>query len=143
MDLFSAMKIGASGMSLQRARMNVVSSNLANINTTRTAEGGPYRKKSVVAEAAPAEKGNFSSKMDKAISKVRVVEIREDQTPPKMVYDPSHPDANENGYVAMPNVNMMEEMTDMINASRAYEANAMAVNTAKAMAQRAIEMGQR
>lgn len=143
MDLFSAMKIGASGMSLQRARMNAVSSNLANINTTRTPEGGPYRKKSVVAEAIPLEKGKFANSIDKAVRQVRVAEVKEDQTPPRMVYDPSHPDANELGYVAMPNVNMMEEMTDMINASRAYEANAMAVNTAKTMAQRAIELGQR
>ena len=143
MDLFSAMKIGASGMALQRARMNAVSSNLANINTTRTPEGGPYRKKSVVAEAVPVGKGNFANSIDKAMRKVRVVEVKEDKSPPRMVYDPSHPDANERGYVAMPNVNMMEEMTDMINASRAYEANAMAVSTAKAMAQRAIEMAQR
>lgn len=143
MDLLSAMKISSSGMSLQRTRMNIVSSNLANINTTRTPEGGPYKRKSVVAEAVPVNKGQFGSELDNAIRGVRVVEIKEDKTAPKMIFDPSHPDADERGYVAMPNVNMLEEMVDMINASRAYEANASAIANAKAMAQKAIEMGER
>jgi len=143
MDFLSAMKISSSGMSLQRTRMNVISSNLANINTTRTPEGGPYRRKSVVAEASPVDGGGFSSTLDNAIRDVKVVDVKEDQSEPRMVYDPSNPDANENGYVAMPNVNVMEEMVDMINASRAYEANAAAASAAKTMAQRALEIGQR
>lgn len=143
MDLFSAIKISSSGMALQRTRMNVISSNMANINTTRTPEGGPYRKKSVVAEAAPLQDTGFRQALGDAVREVRVVEVKEDKSPPKMVYDPSHPDADENGYVAMPNVNMLEEMLDMINTSRAYEANASAVSAAKTMAQRAIEIGQR
>jgi flagellar basal-body rod protein FlgC len=143
MDLFTAMKISGSGMSLQRTRMNAISSNLANVNTTRTPEGGPYRKKMVVAEATPVKEGSFSQTLDGAIRDVRVVEVKDDKSAPRMVYDPSHPDADENGYVATPNVNVMEEMLDMINASRSFEANAAAVNTAKTMAQRALEIGQR
>ncbi len=142
MDLFSAMKISSSGMKAQRLRLEVVSSNLANINTTRTPEGGPYKRKSVVFEASPVQKGSaFSNTLDSAIQGVKVTEVKEDKSPPRMVYNPSHPDADERGYVAMPNVNMMEEMLDMLNASRSYEANAMAVNTAKSMAQKALEMG--
>lgn len=143
MDLMTAMKISGSGMSLQRTRMNVISSNLANVNTTRTPEGGPYRKKMVIAEATPTQGGAFSQTLDGAIREARVTEIKEDKSEPRMVYDPSHPDADENGYVAMPNVNVMEEMLDMINASRSYEANAAAVSAAKTMAQRALEIGQR
>jgi flagellar basal-body rod protein FlgC len=143
MDLLTAMKISGSGMSLQRTRMNVISSNLANVNTTRTPEGGPYRKKMVVAEATALQEGGFSQTLDGAIREVRVVDVKEDKSAPRMVYDPSHPDADENGYVATPNVNVMEEMLDMINASRSYEANAAAVSTAKTMAQRALEIGQR
>jgi len=143
MDLFTAMKISSSGMSLQRTRMNVISSNLANINTTRTPEGGPYRRKMVVAGAAPVENNGFSKALDESVKQVKVLQVKEDKSPPRMVYDPSHPDADERGYVAMPNVNLMEEMVDMINASRAYEANAAAVNNAKTMAARALELGQR
>ncbi|MBI5815795.1 MAG: flagellar basal body rod protein FlgC [Nitrospinae bacterium] len=143
MDFLSAMKIGSSGMSLQRTRMNVISSNLANINTTRTPEGGPYRKKSVVAEASPVSGEGFGGALDNAIQGVKVVDVKDDKSEPRMVYDPSHPDADENGYVAMPNVNVMEEMVDMINASRSYEANAAAVSAAKSMAQKALEIGQR
>lgn len=143
MDLFTAMKISGSGMSLQRTRMNVISSNLANVNTTRTPEGGPYHKKMVVAEATPVQDGAFSQTLDGAIREARIVEVKDDKSAPRMVYDPSHPDADENGYVAMPNVNVMEEMLDMINASRSFEANATAVSTAKMMAQRALEIGQK
>ncbi|MGK7346426.1 MAG: flagellar basal body rod protein FlgC [Candidatus Nitrospinota bacterium M3_3B_026] len=143
MDIFTAMKVSASGLALQRARMNVISSNMANVNTTRTPEGGPYRKKSVIVEASPLKNGSFDKTLGDALREARVVEIREDQSAPRMVYDPSHPDADENGYVAMPNVNILEEMLDMINASRAYEANATAANAAKSMAQRALDMGRR
>ncbi len=143
MDLFSAMKVSAGGLSLQRTRMNVISSNLANANTTRTAEGGPYRRKEVVAEATPLPGSQFGSMFDQAIQTVQVKEVKDDASAPRMVYDPGHPDADENGYVAMPNVNTVEEMVDMINASRGFEANATAIQTAKSMAQRAIEIGQR
>lgn len=143
MDIFTAMKVSASGLALQRARMNVISSNMANVNTTRTPEGGPYRKKSVIVEASPLKNGSFDKALGDAVWEARVIGIKEDQSAPRMVYDPSHPDADENGYVAMPNVNILEEMLDMINASRAYEANATAVNAAKSMAQRALDMGRR
>ncbi len=143
MDLFTAMKIGGSGLSLQRTRMNVISSNLANAETTRTPEGGPYRKKSVVATASPVENGSFGNKLGESLKEVKVVGIEDDKTPPRLVYDPSHPDSDDRGYVAMPNVNVIEEMVDMINASRAYEANATSINTIKTMAQRALEIGAR
>ena len=143
MDVFTAMKISASGMALQRARMNVISSNLANANTTRTAQGGPYRRKMIISGAVPVEEGSFSKTLDSSLKKVKVLGVKEDQSPPRMVYDPSHPDADERGYVAMPNVNTLEEMMDMINTTRAYEANATAVNNAKAMAAKALELGQR
>lgn len=143
MDLFTAMKIGGSGLAVQRARMNVISSNLANVNTTRTAEGGPYKKKSLVVEAVSVTDSAFSKALGEKLRGVHVAEIKEDQSPPRLKYDPSHPDANEDGYVAMPNVNVVEEMVDMVNASRAYEANAASINAVKSMAQRAIDMGSR
>ncbi len=143
MDLFTAMKIGGSGLAVQRARMNVISSNLANVNTTRTAEGGPYKKKSLVVEAVGVTDSTFSKALGAKLKGVHVAEIKEDQSPPRLKYNPSHPDANEDGYVAMPNVNVVEEMVDMVNASRAYEANAATINAVKSMAQRAIDMGSR
>lgn len=143
MDLLTSLKISSSGMSLQRTRMNTISSNLANINTTRTPEGGPYRRKMVVAEAVPVKSGSFDKALGDTLKEVQVVRIKEDKSEPRLVYDPSHPDADERGYVAMPNVNMMEEMLDMINASRSYEANAMAISNAKQMATRALEIGRR
>jgi flagellar basal-body rod protein FlgC len=143
MDLFSAMKVSASGLSLQRTRMNVVSSNLANASTTRTPEGGPYQRKEVIVEARPLFEQQFGSALADAVRTAEVAQVRSDASAPRMVFDPSHPDADENGYVAMPNVNIVEEMVDMMNASRGYEANATAVQTAKTMAQRAIEIGKR
>jgi len=140
MDLMSAMKLSAAGLSAQRTRMNVVSSNLANINTTRTPEGGPYRRKQVVMSAVPVE-NKFGKILADSVRQPRVLGVVEDNTEFRMVYDPSHPDANDKGYVQMPNVNLMREMVDMLSASRAYEANTTAINTIKSMARRAIEIG--
>jgi len=143
MDFFSAMNVGSSALTAERTRMNLISSNLANANTTRSAEGGPYKRKDAVFTAAPL--GNsFGRTLDGAVgqqvSQVQVSRIVEDQNPPRMQYDPSHPDADPQGYVAMPNVNVMEEMTDMLSASRAYEANVTAVQAAKNMALKTLEI---
>ncbi len=142
MDLMSAMKISSAGLTAQRTRMNVVSSNLANINSTRTPEGGPYRRKEVVLSAQPLE-NRFGQLLSDSMRKPTVVEIREDKSEFKKVYDPAHPDANEKGYVSLPNVNLMKEMVDMLSATRAYEANTTAINTVKRMAESAIDIGSR
>ena len=144
MDFFSSMNISSSALTAGRTRMNLISSNLANANATRTPEGGPYKRKDAVFAATPVEK-SFNRTLDGAtaqqLRKVEVSGIVEDQNPPRLQYDPSHPDANPQGYVAMPNVNVVEEMTDMISVSRAYEANVTAVQAAKSMALKTLEIG--
>lgn len=132
-------------MAAQRARMNTISSNLANINTTRTAEGGPYRRKDVVFQAIPDTK-SFGDVLDvndpKAdFNRVQVTDVVYDKKAPLLKYEPHHPDANEEGYVAYPNINMMEEMTNMVQAQRSYEANVQAVQATKDMALSALEIG--
>ena len=143
MDFFTSLKISSSGLSAQRQRMNMISSNLANIETTRTPEGGPYKRKDVVLVAEPVSEFDKSleSSMSEGATAVRVSEVVEDKRPPKMVYNPNHPDADVNGYVALPRVNLMEEMVDMLSATRAYEANATAIGATKSMAQRALDIG--
>jgi len=142
MDIFSSMQVSASALRAQQTRMNTISSNLANIDTTQAAEGGPYRKKSVVFQSASM---GFSQELQAASSQqpqgVQVSRIIEDQGPPKMVYDPSHPDANDDGYVAKPNVNLLKEITNMKEASNAYEANVATVKSTKRMALKALEIG--
>lgn len=140
MDLLSSMKISAAGMSAQRTRMNVVSSNLANINTTRTPEGGPYRRQ-VVVMTAESTADAFGKMLDGNISSPKVVTVANDPSDFQRVYDPSHPDADKSGYVSMPNVNLMKEMVDMLSAQRAYEANTTVISSIKAMAQQAIDIG--
>ena len=140
MDLFSALKTSSAGLTVQRTRLNVVSSNIANVNTTRTPEGGPYRRKQVVLGAVPAEEG-FNKVLSGEVSKPMVLGITEDQSAFQQVYDPSHPDADEKGYVYLPNVNVMKEMVDMLSATRAYEANATVISSIKGMAQKAIDIG--
>lgn len=152
MSMFSAFNINASGMTAQRYRMDIISENVANANTTRTADGSPYRRKVVFFE----EKGGqtaFSRVLNEASKhhyhhgysgqgvKVRGV-LHDYTTEMNMVYDPSHPDADENGYVTYPNVNIITEMTNMIDASRAYEANATAFNASKSIAQQGLQLGQ-
>jgi flagellar basal-body rod protein FlgC len=138
MDIFDSMKISSSALAAQRSRLNVVSSNLANIETTRTPEGGPYQKRDVVFRSAPM---NFAGVLDRAVQGVEVAEIRTSQEPPKLVHDPSHPDANEQGYVALPNISLLEEMVDMTSASRNYDANVTVIKSAKRMALKALEIG--
>ena len=144
-DFLSGFRIGGSGMAAQRSRMNTISSNIANINTTRTAEGGPYRRKDVVFTAMPDTK-NFGDILDvddpKAdVNRVQVTDVVYDKKAPLLKYEPNSPDANEEGYVAYPNINLMEEMTNMIQASRSYEANVQAVQATKDMALSALEIG--
>jgi flagellar basal-body rod protein FlgC len=123
--------------------MNVISANLANAQTTRTPEGGPYQRRDVVfaAVALPSSfRDVLQDALDKGVAEVRVVEIATDPRPPKMVYNPSHPDADASGYVALPSVNIVEEMVNMLSASRSYEANVTAIQAAKGMALKALEI---
>lgn len=144
-DFLSGFRIGGSGMAAQRARLNTISSNMANIETTRTPEGGPYRRKDVVLEAMSDVKsfGDIMGVGDPRsdFQRVQVTDIVHDTKAPILKYNPGHPDANEEGYVAYPNINIMEEMTNMIQASRAYEANVQAVQATKDMALSALEIG--
>ena len=144
MDFFDAIDASSSGLSAQRLRMNLISGNLANVNTTRTREGGPYRRKEAIFAAQPLEesfKKVLADRQKKQLSIVKVSRVIEDSNPPVMKYDPQHPDADEKGYVAMPNINVMEEMVNMISATRGYEANVTALKAAKDMASRALEIG--
>ncbi|MCE5264255.1 MAG: flagellar basal body rod protein FlgC [Deltaproteobacteria bacterium] len=139
MDVNRSFKICGSGLAAQRAKMDVVSSNLANISTTRTPEGGPYKKKAVALSAEEVG-GRFDSSLKEAVQSVKVDEITEDPKV-KMMYDPAHPDADAKGFVAMPDINLMSEMADMIAASRAFEACVTAFDATKSMALKTLEMG--
>jgi flagellar basal-body rod protein FlgC len=133
MKLLNLMDTMASGLSAQRTRLEVASANLANAQTTRSPDGGPYRRREVVfAASVGGEEG---------VGGVEVAEIKKDEAPPRMEYDPGHPDANGEGYVAYPNISVVEEMVDMITASRAYEAGVTAMRTASGMADRALSIG--
>ena len=145
MNFFGSLETSASGLTAQRLRMDVISNNIANVNTTRTLNGGPYQRQRVVFE--PRQQPfilpwDQPKELDKAIGKgVRVTGVSPDPRPPRLVYDPGHPDANQDGYVAMPNINLVNEMVDMISATRAYEANVAAIAASKSMAQRALDIG--
>ena len=147
MSMFTAFNINASGLTAQRYRMDIISENVANANTTRTADGTPYRRKVVTFEEKGAGSEKFGAVFNKARKNyvgngVKVDAVTEDTwTEMHKVYDPSHPDADENGYVTYPNVNIITEMTNLIDASRAYEANSTAFNASKSMAQQALNMG--
>lgn len=125
----SSIDISASGLAAQRLRLDVIARNLANAETTRTPEGGPYKRLQAIFEADEENGG------------VRTKEILQDPRAPRQVYMPGHPDANKQGYVEMPNVNTVEEMVDMISATRSYEANVTALNASKAMTKKALEIG--
>jgi flagellar basal-body rod protein FlgC len=145
MDFFSAMDISASGLRLQRAQMNVVSMNLANASTTRTPEGGPYRKRHLVYGAVPYQKGfdQFlaASLGEPPLQEAKIVGVVASNLGLRKVHDPSHPDADASGDVLLPNVNVMEEMVKMMTATRSYEANAAAIDATKSMALRALDIG--
>ncbi len=140
MDFFTAFNVSASALSAQRVRMNTISSNLANVNSTQTPEGGPYRRKDVVFAAAPYTE-TFQESLKDKVNEVNVEEIVEDQRPFRTVYDPYHPNADAKGYVHYPNVNVIEEMVNMLSASRSYEANVNVIKATKNMANKALEIG--
>ncbi|HBU11749.1 MAG TPA: flagellar basal body rod protein FlgC [Clostridiales bacterium] len=144
MSFLGSMDISSSALTAQRLRMDVVAENVANINTTRTAEGLPYRRRYVVFQQR--EPQSFTQALNSSIagvagSGVRVTEIGEDQAELKLEYNPSHPDANEFGYVEMPNVELAREMVDMMSATRSYEANITVLNSTKTMAMSALDIG--
>jgi len=142
MDLLTALHISTTGLSAQRIRMNIISTNLANVYTTRTPTGGPFRRKLVVMEAVPIE--DFESILrlqSESLCGVNVDEIVEDATSFKQIYSPGHPHADKAGYVSMPNVDVMTEMADMLIARRSYEANVTAIGATKAMVLKALEIG--
>lgn len=164
-QLFTGFNISASGLRAMRLRQNLISSNIANAETTRTAEGGPYKRQMAILRADPTEvqpkfdlsdpsmvgwrtndrhlpipKDLFAVRRDQIGTGVLVDRIEKDPTPPRLVHDPSHPDANADGYVAYPNVNVVQEMVDLIAVTRAYEANASALQSTKSMIQKALEI---
>jgi len=148
MDLTDSLAVSVSALDAHRHRLNVIASNLANAQSTKTSTGGPYRRRDVVFQAAPVSSAfqrafqQVSTGLGKhALDGVKVARVIEDQKPGQKVYDPRHPDADNKGFVAMPNVNVMEEMVNMIGASRAYEANVQAVNASRTMWNRALEIG--
>ncbi|GAB4364488.1 MAG: flagellar basal body rod protein FlgC [Calditrichia bacterium] len=159
--IFNALNISSSGLSAQRQKLDVIAANIANAETTRTEDGGPYQRKKVVMKAQESEgfqsifrrtsqklvksnphhisSGNFSRRLSSGGAEVKAV-IEMDPTGFRQIYDPSHPDADENGYVYLPNVNLLSEMVDMISASRGYEANLTAIDAAKKMAKAALDI---
>ncbi len=147
MSFFKSMEVSSSGLAAQRLRMNLLSSNLANANTTRGDDGGPYRRRDAVFSAVPT--GNLfedyltggKGSDGTQLRKVQVVDIHQDTKEPRRMFDPSHPDADNQGFVSMPNIQVMTEMVNMIAATRAYEANATALNEAKQMAVKSLEIG--
>lgn len=143
MSVFGAMDTSASGMTAQRLRTDIIAQNIANVNTTRDADGNVYKRKTVVFEEKKAM--DFSNALSVAIGStskgVKVTKIVEDPSEGRMVYDPSHPDSDAEGYVTYPNVNTVTEMTNLIDASRSYEANVTSFNATKSMALRALEIG--
>ena len=160
--LFRSIDISAAGLSAQRQRTNVIASNIANVHTTQTKSGGPYRRQMallrqkrpsrdfrslmgrrssrLVATHRAHSRGGLSRGMRRSLGGVEVAKIAEEAASPRMVFDPGHPDADARGYVAFPNINIVTEMVNMISATRAYEANVTALNAAKSMAQKALEI---
>jgi flagellar basal-body rod protein FlgC len=144
MNLFTAMEVTASGLNAERVRMNALASNLANARTTRTPAGGPYKRIDPVFQAVPAEQRLPELEATRTKGGVYMVEvplIRQDPNEPQLIYDPTHPDADERGFVKMPNVNVVEEMVNLITASRSYEAGVTVMQTLKGMAQSALSIG--
>ena len=149
MDLYKILTVSSAGMHAQRDRMSVVSGNLVNSETTRTPEGGPYRRRDVIFQAVPAEDENSSTLMTvgfpqqrpSGIFTVEVAGVRESAKAPRRVYDPQHPDADKEGYVAYPDINVMEEMADLMSAVRSYEANLAVFNATKGLVRRLLDIG--
>jgi flagellar basal-body rod protein FlgC len=141
MGIFDILRISSSGLKAQRTRMEVVAGNLANIHTTKTDEGGPYRKKEVVFMSVDVSgEKSFGGVLAKKIEGVKVNSVEESDKAFEKVFNPTHPDADQEGYVTFPNVNLMEEMTDMTAATRAYEANVNVMNTTKEMLIKTLDL---
>jgi flagellar basal-body rod protein FlgC len=136
MDSFAIFRVSASALDAQRGRMNTIASNMANIHSTQTESGGPYKRKDVVFETLPVD-----SDKSTALEGVKLVQVVDSQEPFKKIFDPGHPDADKDGFVSMPNINIMEEMVNMMMAVRAYEANVTTFNMSKTMFLRALEIG--
>jgi flagellar basal-body rod protein FlgC len=143
MDIFQTLQISSSALQAQQIRLNTISSNMANVETTRTLDGGPYKKKTVIFQSMPINTfdKHLSQSMKNAAQGVEVSEIITINSPPRKIYDPSHPDADVDGYVALPDINMLKEMADLMTATRAYEANVTTIKSAKRMAMKALEIG--
>lgn len=139
--VFSAMEVAASGLTAERARMNVIASNLANARTTNGADGQPYRRIDPVFEAKSLAPGSFDEVL-RNVRSVELSELREDTSAGQLVYEPGHPDANADGYVEMPNVNVVTEMVNLMTAARAYEAGVTSIESLKSMARAALRIGQ-
>lgn len=143
MPSLSSLNIAGSALTAQRLRMDVVASNIANAESTRTPQGGPYKRERVIFGPIEASSQSFLAGpgAEANAGGIEVRAIVQDQVPPRLIHDPNHPDADEEGYVAYPNIDLVTEMTDMLSASRAYEASITVINVTKNMAQRAIDIG--
>jgi flagellar basal-body rod protein FlgC len=143
MDVFKTMDVVGSALSAERARLNAIASNVANANTVRGADGGPYKRKDVVLESVPLQNefGDIVEDKMNTHVQVRIADVQEDQSGGRPVYNPDHPEANAEGYVMMPNVNPVEEMANMISADRSFQTNVNVFQTTKQMALKALEIG--
>ncbi len=140
MGFLSALRISASGLTAQRLRMDVIANNIANVDTTRTLEGGPYLRQRPIFRAKGPQSPVLLGSQPEAVMGVQVAAIVQDPNAVKRVYQPDHPDADAQGYVQLPDINLVTEMTDMLSATRAYEANVTVMNAAKSMAMKALEL---
>jgi flagellar basal-body rod protein FlgC len=143
MSLFHLLSVSASGLEAQRRRAEVITENLANAETTRTSQGGPYRRKDVIFESSGAEQpfqSVFQSELGEGVQGVRVAQVVEDQREPERRYVPGHPDADANGYVAFPRINPAEDMVDLMNTTRGYQSNIAAMSAVKDMIQRSLDL---
>ena len=140
MNFLNAMDISASGLTAQRTRMNLIAMNLSHMHTTKTPDGGPYRRKEPVYSALPLFQERMRAGLNRELEYVQVTGVVDDRRDFKMVFDPSHPDADEFGYVLMPNINVMEEMVNMISAKRSYEAGVTAISASQNMALKSLEI---
>ncbi len=143
MGMLDILRISSSGMKAQRTRMEAIATNLANVHSTKTEEGGPFRKKEVVFSPDDVSEGaSFGSTLEKRMEGVKIEQVVESPKPFERTYDPFHPHADKDGYLSLPNVNVMEEMSDMVAATRAYEANVTVAGSVKQMFQKSLEIGQ-
>ncbi|MEG6505444.1 flagellar basal body rod protein FlgC [Nitratidesulfovibrio sp. 1201_IL3209] len=143
MDFMTAIDIGASALNAERTNMNIISMNLANVKTTRTEQGGPYRRKTTVMAAQDIDDPfakHMQGALDRELKGVRVMHVATDSRPLKRVYEPGHPDADQDGFVAYPDINVVEEMASLMTAQRGYEANVTTIDTVKAMYTKALEI---